>query len=101
MILSTMTFGAQSPVQSTLEIKRLKHRARPEFQYFEMKNDYSTNGTRRRTRPWDKCWFSNKPSLINVTVEEACTLQPSYMKWVYCNLNIKWSVYTIEILKKL
>ena len=89
------------PLVPAQDITYAKYMARPEFQYFEMKNDYSTNGTRRRTRPWDKCWFSNKPSLINVTVEEACKLEPSYMKWIYRNLHIKWSVYTIEILKKL
>ena len=101
MIISTITFGAQSPVQEPGELMYIKHKARPEFQIFDMKNDKGNYGTRRRTRPWDKCWFSNKPQLINITVEEACNLYPSYMKWIYRNLNIKWSVYTIEILKKL
>jgi hypothetical protein len=58
--------------------------------------------TRRATRPWDSCWFSNKPNIISLTVEEAIELHPQYMKWVYKNLtSIKWSVFTIRLLEKL
>lgn len=58
--------------------------------------------TRRATRPWDLCWFSNKPNIISLTVEEAIKLHPQYMKWVYKNLtSIKWSVFTIRLLEKL
>ena len=101
MIISTITFGAQPPVQEPGELMYIKYKARPEFQEFDMKNDRGNYGTRRRTRPWDKCWFSNKPQLINITVEEACNLYPSYMKLIYNNLNIKWSVYSIQIFEKL
>jgi hypothetical protein len=101
MIISTITFGEQPPVQEPGELMYIKHKARPEFQIFDMKNDKGNYGTRRRTRPWDNCWFSNKPQLINITVEEACNLYPSYMKWIYNNLNIKWSVYSIQIFEKL
>jgi hypothetical protein len=58
--------------------------------------------TRKCTRPWDNCWFSNKPDIITLTVEQACIYYPNYMKWVYTNLtSIKWSVYTIQLLNQL
>lgn len=55
---------------------------------------------RVRTRPWDFCWFSNKPEIIRLTVEEALISHQSYMLWCYANLNIKWSVHTIKLFDK-
>ena len=57
--------------------------------------------TRRRTRPWDNCWFSNKPEIIVLTVEQAVKKHPQYMKWIYSNLSINWSVYSIQMLEVL
>jgi hypothetical protein len=58
-------------------------------------------GTRRRTRPWDNCWFSNKPEIIVLTVEQAVKKHPQYMLWCYSNLRIKWSTHTIKLLEGL
>jgi hypothetical protein len=85
------------------QIKTTKVKARPERNRYEGKYERKDSLWRReRTRPWDKCWFSNKPHIINLTVEEAANRYPDYMKWVYRNLRgIKWSVFTERLLMKL
>jgi hypothetical protein len=83
------------------EIQMLKRSYRPEYQSFpDMPNERNLTEyyeTRRRTRPWDNCWFSNKPHIINLTVEQAVSQYPDYMLWCYNNLEIKWSTHTIKL----
>ena len=82
------------------ELQLLKHSNRPEYKnFYDKPHDTGWYGTRRRTRPWDNCWFSNKPHIISLTVEEAVNQFPDYMLWCYNNLNIKWSVHTIKLFK--
>lgn len=79
-----------------------KQSHRPENkEVYDKPNDTGNYGTRRRTRPWDNCWFSNKPHIINLTVEDAIRKHPDYMLWCYNNLNIKWSVHTVRLFEKL
>ena len=53
------------------------------------------------TRPWDNCWFSNKPHIISLTLEEALQKHPDYILWCYNNLTkIKWSVYSIRLIEE-
>ena len=78
----------------------LKKSNRPEYKDFDNKpHDNGNYGTRRRTRPWDNCWFSNKPDIIKLTVEEAINKHPNYIYWCYKNLSIKWSVHTIKLIE--
>lgn len=80
-----------------LEFKRSQ---RPEAKSFcDKPYDTGFAGTRRRTRPWDNCWFSNKPHIIKLTVEEALNQYPDYIIWCYKNLNIKWSVFTEKLIQ--
>jgi hypothetical protein len=70
---------------------------RPENKKVNDKPNDTGYGTRRRTRPWDKCWFSNRYDIIFLTVEEAIRQHPDYMLWCYNNLAIKWSVHTVKL----
>lgn len=81
------------------KILELKRSHRPEQKEFNDKpHDTGMYGNkRRRTRPWDNCWFSNKPDVIVLTVEQAIKRYPDYMQWCYKNLHIKWSVHTIKL----
>jgi hypothetical protein len=87
------------------ELQLLKRSYRPEHQSFPDKpnerhlTEYYE--TRRRTRPWDNCWFSNKPHIINLTVKEAVSQYPDYMLWCYKNLEIKWSTHTLKLFKSI
>ena len=77
-----------------------KQSHRPENKkVYDKPNDTGNYGTRRRTRPWDNCWFSNKPHIIKLTVEEAICQYPDYILWCYKNLSIKWSVHTIKLIE--
>jgi hypothetical protein len=77
-----------------------KQSHRPENKkVYDKPNDTGNYGTRRRTRPWDNCWFSNKPNIISLTVEEAVNRYPDYILWCYKNLDIKWSVHTIRLIE--
>ena len=81
-------------METTLFIKNLKESNRPENKAFYDK-PYDKGGNRRKaTRPWDNCWFSNKPHIIKLTVVDAINGHPQYMLWCYANLKINWSVYT-------
>lgn len=87
------------------ELITLKKSHRPDYKIFDgMPNErisvITRDETRRRTRPWDYCWFSNKPHIITLTVEEALNKYPSYILWCYDNLNIKWSTHTIKLFNK-
>jgi hypothetical protein len=86
-----------------VELMYLKQSNRPEKKLFtDMPNERDTvDELRRRTRPWDKCWFSNKPHIISLTVEEAVSQYPAYMLWCYNNLNIKWSVHTVKLFESI
>lgn len=84
------------------ELYYYKQSHRPENKEFNDKpHDTGWYGTRRRTRPWDNCWFSNKPHIINLTVEDAVKKYPDYILWCYNNLNIKWSVHTIKLIESI
>jgi hypothetical protein len=84
-----------------VSVVHLKAAQRPEKKVFVGKPHDSLNGTRRRTRPWDNCWFSNKPQYIQLTVEEVFKINPSYILWCYDNLtSIKWSVHTMKMINK-
>lgn len=50
------------------------------------------------TRLNDKCWFSKQPHITPLTVEEAISKYPSYMKWCFLNLRVRWSCKTRKIL---
>ena len=77
-----------------------KQSHRPENkEFYDKPHDTGWYGTRRRTRPWDNCWFSNKPDIINLTVEEAINKHPNYIYWCYKNLSINWSVHTIKLIE--
>lgn len=77
-----------------------KQSHRPENKkVYDKPNDTGNYGTRRRTRPWDNCWFSNKPHIISLTVEEALSKYPDYILWCYEKLSIKWSVHTIRLIE--
>ena len=82
-------------------IQQLKRSHRPENKDFiGLPNERDTLWeTRKRTRPWDNCWFSNKPHIIKLTVEEAICQYPDYILWCYNNLSIKWSVHTIKLIE--
>jgi hypothetical protein len=56
---------------------------------------------RHRTMLYDKCWFSNKPHIIVLTVEECIKKHPDYMRWIYKNLKINWSMHVIAQLNTL
>ena len=79
-----------------------KQSHRPENKkVYDKPHDTGEYGTRRRSRPWDNCWFSNKPHIISLTIEEAISKHPDYMLWCYKNLSIKWSVHTVRLFDKL
>lgn len=86
---------------SRYKLVKLKQSHRPESKRFEGKLNErsSTYETRKRTRPWDNCWFSNKPHIINLTVEEAVSRYPDYILWCYDNLSIKWSTHTVRLIE--
>lgn len=95
------TYSTYKAIHSmTTEEKQLyyyKKSHRPENKKVYDKPNDTGYGTRRRTRPWDKCWFSNRYDIIFLTVEEAVRQHPDYMLWCYNNLNIKWSVHTVKL----
>lgn len=62
---------------------------------------WSGIGKRNRTMLSHQCWFSNKPHIQALTVEQCIKKHPSYMLWVYEHLSINWSVYVIEQLEEL
>lgn len=83
-----------------VKLKKLSIPARNRFP--GMPNERkATHETRKLTRPWDSCWFSNKPHIVHLTVEEAINKYPMYMRWCYKNLDIKWSTHTIKLLEQL
>lgn len=89
--------------QYLIELKRFH---RPENKVFPgMPNERSTvlmgYEVRKSTRPWDNCWFSNKPYIVSLTVEQAVRRYPVYMLWCYDNLNIMWSSHTIKLFKEI
>jgi hypothetical protein len=83
-------------------IVKLKRVSLPDKQKFPGKlNERNVSNEKRKlTRPWDMCWFSNKPHIISLTVEEAIEKYPDYMLWCYKNLSIKWSTHTIKLFNK-
>lgn len=81
-------------------LKQLKKYHRPDDKKFYGKTNERECMKRVRTRPWDNCWFSNKPDIILLTVEQAIVKHTPYMLWCYANLNIKWSVHTIRLFDK-
>lgn len=83
------------------ELYYYKKSHRPENKKVYDKPNDTGYGTRRRTRPWDKCWFSNRYDIIFLTVEQAVRQHPDYMLWCYKNLSIKWSVHTVRLFDKL
>jgi hypothetical protein len=81
------------------KILELQRSHRPEEKVFYDKPHDTGYYTRRRTRPWDNCWFSKKPEYIVRTVEDVFKMNPGYLLWCYTNLNIKWSEHTIKLFK--
>ena len=81
------------------KILELQRSHRPELKdFYDKPHDTGMYGnTRRRTRPWDNCWFSKKPEYIVRTVEEVFKMNPGYLLWCYDKLNIKWSTHTIKL----
>jgi hypothetical protein len=86
--------------------KNLQKNLRPENKIF---TDYTNKPydspspfrTRRSTRPWDNVWFSRKPYIMILTVEEAIEKYPKDMIWYFNNLlHIKWSVFTVRLVKE-
>ena len=98
-----MLVNVSKPQVNNYQIQKLKANNRPEQKEFpSMPNErYSANlyENRRRTRPWDNCWFSNKPEYIIRTVEDVFKMNPGYVLWCYNNLYIKWSQHTIKMLQ--
>lgn len=87
-----------TPQEKQLYYYKKSHR--PENKdVFNKPNDKGNYGTRRRTRPWDNCWFSNKPHIIGLTVEQAVSQYPDYILWCYKNLSIKWSTHTVKLIE--
>lgn len=84
----------------TTPLQEYKQHHRPDDKKFVGKPNERECRRRVRTRPWDNCWFSNKPEVIMLTVEEAINKHLSYMLWCYANLNIKWSVHTVRLFDK-
>ena len=85
-------------VYDSCDLYFMKLAHRPENKQFLEKPHERYCDKRKRTRPWDNCWFSNKPHIINLTVEQAIKKYPQYMLWCYTNLkNIQWSVHTIKM----
>jgi hypothetical protein len=82
-------------------LRQLKKSHRPEMKSFDNKpNERNAPWeTRKCTRPWDNCWFSNKPYIVGLTVEQALNMYPNYIIWCYKNLNIKWSVHTVRLIE--
>ena len=94
-----MLVNISRPQVDNYQIQKLKAIHRPEQKEFpSMPNERIVyNETRRRTRPWDNCWFSKKPEYIVRTVEEVFKMNPGYLLWCYEKLNIKWSTHTIKL----
>ena len=88
-----------APLYNQYMVVKLKRANLPEKQKFPGKlNERNVSNEKRKlTRPWDNCWFSNKPEYITRTVEEVFKLNPSYLLWCYDNLSIKWSEHTIKM----
>jgi hypothetical protein len=85
---------------SQYKLIELKRSHRPEEKrFYDKPHDTGEYGTRRRSRPWDNCWFSNKPHIIILTIEEALNKYPDYIMWCYKNLDIKWSVHTVKLIQ--
>ena len=83
------------------DLIKLKQASRPNNKIFNgLPNERDTTWeTRQRTRPWDYCWFSNKPHIIVLTVEQALNKYPDYILWCYKKLSIKWSTHTIKLIE--
>lgn len=82
------------------QIQYLKDCHRPANKEFIEKPHEMYDATRVCTRPWDNCWFSNKPHIISLTLEQAIQKHPSYILWCYLNLTkIKWSVYSVRLIE--
>ena len=96
-------FNDYPTTREEIHLLKLKYDQRPSNKSFPSKpNERNTHGeTRKRTRPWDQCWFSNKPHIISLTVEQAIVQYPDYILWCYTNLSIKWSTHTIKLLDAL
>jgi hypothetical protein len=94
-------FNDYPTTREEIHLLKLKYDQRPCNKSFPSKpNERNTEGeTRKRTRPWDQCWFSNKPNIISLTVEQAVNQYPDYILWCYNNLSIKWSVHTIRLIE--
>jgi hypothetical protein len=94
-----MLVNISKPQVDNYQIQKLKAIHRPEQKEFPcMPNERVVYyETRRRTRPWDNCWFSKKPEYIVRTVEEVFKMNPGYLLWCYEKLNIKWSTHTIKL----
>ena len=63
----------------TEQIQKLKEECRPInniFPEYPYERDFAD---RVCTRPWDFCWFSNKPHIITLTLEQACQKYPNYI----------------------
>ena len=86
-------------MERSIDILDLKTKQRPDDKKFVGKPNERRDANKRvRTRPWDNCWFSNKPHIIALTIEEAIKRYPSYLVWCYTNLPaIKWSTHTIKL----
>ena len=94
-----LTFSQINYLEHKLE--ELKDSQRPSEKKFPGKpNERNVEGEYRlRTRPWDNCWFSRKPHIISLTVEQALNQYPNYILWCYKNLSIKWSVHTVKLIE--
>jgi hypothetical protein len=98
-MIMTFTYPQELQINNIISLKE-KHR--PENKnFYGLPNEREIVKARQRTRPWDNCWFSNKPHIINLTVEQAIKFYPSYMKWIYQNLSINWSTHTLKLLNQL
>lgn len=89
-------------MEQSIALMELKTRQRPDDKKFVGKPNERRDARKRiRTRPWDNCWFSNKPYMIALTIEEAIKVDPRYLLWCYDNLeSIKWSTHTIKLFEK-
>jgi hypothetical protein len=63
--------------------------------------DRPSPGLRHRTRLDNKCWFSRKSYIQCLSVEQAIELYPDYMKWIFINTSINWSVHVIRKMRSL
>lgn len=91
----------------TQPYKEEQHISQHDINYFGKRFDLVPGKTlsgyypvRHRTKLEHPCWFSKKPHIQKLSVQQCIENYPNYMLWIYNNLHINWSVRVIEQMEK-